>query len=128
MRAWGNMIDQVLASLRDDGPQTRAQLERRLGLNEKNAGQVVHRIIQVMDRPLADRGRRRAHIAGWTRDEHEGGRAYPRPIYAYGHGANAPKPKPQTSKQIKARQWQNMKARQQIAAAIPAASQTASKP
>lgn len=103
--AWGNVMDRILLSLRDDGPATRAQLERRLGLNPKNAGQTVSRLIAVMDRPLVDRGRRRAHICGWVRDEHEGGRAYPRPIYAYGHGANAPKPAPQSSKAVKARYW-----------------------
>ena len=115
--AWGNVMDRILLSLRDDGPATRAQLERRVGLDPKNAGQTVSRLVAVMDRPLADRGRRRAHIAGWTRDEHEGGRAYPRPIYAYGHGANAPKPPPQTSKAVQARYWLARKERLAGAAA-----------
>ena len=115
--AWGNVMDRILLSLRDDGPATRAQLERRVGLDPKNAGKTVSRLVAVMDRPLADRGRRRAHIAGWTRDEHEGGRAYPRPIYAYGHGANAPKPPPQTSKAVQARYWLARKERLAGAAA-----------
>jgi hypothetical protein len=111
MRAWGNLIDLVLASLRDDGPATRAQLENRLRMDSRNVGQTVARIVRIMDRPRELRGRRRAHICGWIRDEHEGKRSYPRPIYAFGHGANAPKPKPQTEKQIKARQWLKAKAK-----------------
>jgi hypothetical protein len=75
------------------------------------------RLVQIMARPVAVKGRRRAHIAGWTRGEHEGGRAYPRPIYAYGHGVNAPRPAPQSSKAVKARYWLARKERLAGAAA-----------
>lgn len=109
--AWGNVIDRILLSLRDDGPATRAQLERRLGLDQKSAGQCMTRLVQIMARPVAVKGRRRAHICGWSRGEHEGCRDYPRPIYAFGHGANAPKPARQTSKAVKARYWQRRKER-----------------
>lgn len=105
MRAWGNLMDQVIAVLREHGPMTRAEIERELGIEnaKEHLGQIMSRLLKVVKRGECV-GQKRAHICRWTRDD-DVGRRYLRPVYKLGNRPNAPKPEPLTSKQIKQEYW-----------------------
>ena len=110
MTAWGSVIDLATLSLRDDGPQTRLQLQTRLGINKQCAGQMVTRMTRPMTRgPFA--GTRRAHIARWEYQSDGEGRDYLRAVYAYGDGKDAKRPPPRCSKQVKREYWARRKQR-----------------
>ncbi|MEY8688460.1 MAG: hypothetical protein AB9M53_01090 [Leptothrix sp. (in: b-proteobacteria)] len=89
-RAWGNTTDRILATLREVGPLTTAELADRLGVPQSNIASAMVRLGRVAERGPGT-GARRAHITTW-RHGLGTARLYPRPVWKVGHGDDAPRP------------------------------------
>lgn len=82
---YGIVAAAITVLLEKQGPQTRADVERKLPQYRH-----AHRVLARMH----DQGD--VHIEAWQRGEHGQQRSYMRPIYAAGPGVDAKRPKPQT--------------------------------
>lgn len=86
------LLDAIIASLRDVGPQTRVELAEHLGKRETS----VHNSIEG--------ARHLFRIASWRRSMGTSGK--PSPVWTLQtskHAGDAPRPEPETRKQINAR-------------------------
>lgn len=97
----GELVDQILVALKDYGPMTRAELCLILKCNKINVASVVSRLHR--DLPTLPK---RIYIRDWQYDA-EGGRRYPRAVYAIGHATDCPKP--QSSKAENSRRYRASK-------------------
>lgn len=99
-RKWGVLRDRILAMLEDLGPMTSAALARELGEPFSKVSGVVSRLTK----PSADYQRpRRVHVHSWVYDGEDGGKAYPRALYAIGGDQpDAPKPARKSRKECNA--------------------------
>lgn len=86
----------ILALIKDNGPMTAREIAQELKLDNPN------RVSAALY------GSKNYHIYSYRRDE-DGGRLYPRALYAYGPGRNAPKPKPLTKVDYNKRSKSKMK-------------------
>jgi hypothetical protein len=105
------LLDTIVASLRDVGPQTRAELAEHLGKRESS----VYNSIAAA-RPLF-------RIASWRRSIGTSGK--PSPVWTLQtskHAGDAPRPEPETRNQINAR-W-----RANNVASLRAAGRSAASP
>ena len=82
-QASASIRSRILSLLKDNGPLTAREIATELKLTHIN--QVASALGDCPD----------FHIDSYRRDE-DGGRLYPRALYAYGPGRNASKPKPLT--------------------------------
>lgn len=96
---YGSSTDLLLLALQDLGEGTRVQISKAAGLDPKNTGPLIARLLKVCKNG-PHKGQRRIHIAEWT-DEQVGMRCYPRAIYAPGDGEDAPKPRAKCIKVLK---------------------------
>lgn len=87
MSEYGDLAGTVLRTLEERGPMTCSKLSALIGQPPKAVATVLGRLVED------GRFGQRAHIPQFTMEQ-EGGRRYPRAIYAAGPGANAPKPAP----------------------------------
>lgn len=78
---------QALELLRTLGPMTSAEMDRELGICERQRCRVLASLSKATRRRP-----RLVHIARWVYDS-EGARRYPRPVYAFGDAPDARKPK-----------------------------------
>lgn len=92
----GVSTNAIIASLEQDGPQTRAELEISCGIPKDNIAAVISRL----NKRTAKMGKR-IHIIDYTHESETSQRDYPRAIYAVGDGEDAKKPKPKTRKEIR---------------------------
>lgn len=95
-QASASIRSRILSLLKDNGPLTAREIATELKLPYIN--QVA---AALGDCP-------NFHIYSYRRDE-DGGRLYPRALYAYGPGKNAPKPKPLTRVEYNKRSKLKMK-------------------
>ena len=87
MRGWGSTVLAIEIVLSQQGPMTRSQLEDELGVGKAQVSAVLTRM-----RRRDKSGVKRIYIKSWTH-EHEGGRRYPRAVYAIGDKPCKQKPK-----------------------------------
>lgn len=85
MSEYGDLTSTVLRTLEERGPMTCSQLSGVVGQPTKVVATVLGRLVE------GGRFGQRAHIPQFTMEQ-EGGRRYPRAIYAAGPGVNATKP------------------------------------
>lgn len=104
MNKWGEVADQILEAL-EDGPMTRTELCLALDNNKQSISSILSRLRK--DLPKSGK---RIYIKSYVWDSEDGGRYYPRAVYAIGSKADAPKPKPDV-KATKARYWAKRKAK-----------------
>lgn len=83
VQASASIRSRVLSLIKENGPMSAREIAQELKLDTPN------RV------PAALHGSKDYHIYSYRRDD-DGGRLYPRALYAYGPGRNAPKPKPLT--------------------------------
>jgi hypothetical protein len=83
VQANASIKSRILALIKENGPMSAREIAQELKLDTPN------RV------PAALQGSKEYHIYSYRRDE-DGGRLYPRALYAYGPGRDAPKPKPLT--------------------------------
>ena len=95
-RASASIRSRILSLLKENGPLTAREIATELKLPYIN--QVASALGDCPD----------FHISSYRRDE-DGGRLYPRALYAYGPGRNAPKPKPLTKVEYNKRNKAKMK-------------------
>ena len=87
MRGWGSTVLAIEIVLSQQGPMTRSQIEDELGVGKNQVSAVLTRM-----RRRDKSGVKRIHIKSWAH-EHEGGRRYPRAVYAIGDKPCKQKPK-----------------------------------
>lgn len=87
----------ILRMLAELGPMTRLEICRELEPNAQNISSLVSALLR--EQPCNPR---RVHISGWI-CEIEGGRRYPRAIYALGDKPDAKRPRPMKRAEIVAR-------------------------
>jgi len=95
-QASASIRSRILSLLKENGPLTAREIAAELKLSYIN--QVTAALGDCPD----------FHIYSYRRDE-DGGRLYPRALYAYGPGKNAPKPKPLTKVEYNKRNKAKMK-------------------
>jgi len=83
-------VTQVLAALDDLGEVTGMELADYLGDMDRYD---AHAVLCRMSKRHKRTGEKRLHVVRYIHD-HEGGRWYPRPVYALGDKPDAAKPKP----------------------------------
>lgn len=88
MRGWGATVLAIEIVLSQSGPMTRSQIEDELGVGKNQVSSVLTRM-----RRRDKSGVKRIHIKSWQYT-HEGGRRYPRAVYAIGDKPCRQKPKP----------------------------------
>lgn len=95
LRQYGESSTAVLEALRQCGEMTRAELDVATGIDKSQLSPIVSRMNKN-----APRVGKQIYITRWVYDA-EGGRRYPRAVYAIGAGIDAPKPKanPKANKQ-----------------------------
>lgn len=104
-RPWGQLVDLVKLTLKEEGPATAADLAQRLGATRYDVHAAASKLMK--DRPRA--GPRCVYVKAWIYDA-EGQRNYPRPLYALGVKPDAPRPKADQNA-VKRRYWARRKAR-----------------
>jgi DNA-binding MarR family transcriptional regulator len=87
-RGFGATVLAIEIILSQQGPMTRSQIEDELGLGKAQVSAVLTRM-----RRRGKDGVKRIYVIRWV-DSHEGGRRYPRAVYALGDRKCATKPKP----------------------------------
>jgi hypothetical protein len=87
MRQYGESTTAVLNALRQCGPMTRVELDAATGISKSQLSPTVSR----MNKNTPKVGKQ-IFIVDWVYDA-EGGRRYPRAVYAIGNGEDARKPK-----------------------------------
>lgn len=87
-RGFGATVLAIEIVLSQQGPMTRSQIEDELGVGKAQVSAVLTRM-----RRRGKDGVKRIHIKAWV-DSHEGGRRYPRAVYAMGDNPCKTKPKP----------------------------------
>jgi len=88
VRLYGETTTAMLDELRHCGEMTRFELEKVTGINKTNITPTVSRM-----KRRTPRTGKQIHITRWVQDA-EGGRRYPRAVYAIGDCDDASKPKP----------------------------------
>jgi len=92
-KSWGVNVARIQLALKEQGPMTRADMEKILGLRKDEFGGTLRRMSK--DTPLNPQ---RIHICGYVFDQEGHKKKYPRAVYAYGPGENKPKPKVNTKR------------------------------
>ena len=87
-RGYGATVLAIEIALSQQGPMTRSQIEDELGVGKAQVSAVLTRM-----RRRDKSGVKRIHIQSWQYT-HEGGRRYPRAVYAIGDKPCKQKPKP----------------------------------
>lgn len=91
--AWGGLADLVVATLRDCGPHTEAELSDLLGVSQSG---MAARLLRL--RTPSPQLPKRIHICGWA-SSHPGRKNHLRPVFAAGNEPDVPRPEaitPQT--------------------------------
>lgn len=105
----------VLEILKEVGPCTSREVAEQAGWSHSFARAAVSNCKKMRD---AD-GKKVIHICEWRRDE-DGGRLYPRPVYALGDRKNAQKMAPLTETEYRKRHYDKKKRISNIfTAAVP---------
>lgn len=86
-RGYGATVLAIEILLSQNGPMTRSQIEEELGVGKAQVSAVLTRM-----RRRDKSGVKRIHVKSWVH-EHEGGRRYPRAVYAIGDKPCKQKPK-----------------------------------
>lgn len=92
-----------------DGPMTVSQLAEDTGCGREA-------IRKAMSRAAAQPRPRQVHVKAWAHED-EGGRTYPRQVYALWDGPNKARPKPMGRAEI-VRRWNHKRARLMRAASV----------
>lgn len=100
MRIYGSTVEKVVKVLQEEGPMTRIEICRRIGMDRM----LVSAVLSRMSKPTKTIPKR-MYIAGWTNDS-EGQRNYPRAIYALGDEEDV-KYRPKETIKEKRRRWRS---------------------
>ena len=95
MRAYGSLAQEVLNTLREFGPMTRADIAEHLKVDRYSTSAVVTRLSRA-----GARTPKRVYISGWVR-EIENERDYPRAIMALGDLPDVPPPRKRSRKEVR---------------------------
>ena len=93
----GPLILAIISVLTQEGEATVAEISALTGLPSQNITVAVRRMLNP-----SKMYPKRAHIAGWTRTDESGRRAYLRAILALGDAPDAPRPKAKENKKCTA--------------------------
>ena len=108
-RAWGVTTLRILDTLEQIGPMTRSEMCRHLNLTREEGSAIFSRLSRPTLRPV---GQKRIYIQAWRYDD-EGGRHYPRAVYALGDLPDKPKPRVDR-KAVRRRSRQRVKTRRLV--------------
>jgi len=85
--AWGSNADRTIISLREDGPQTEAELVDRIGITQNAMAGLLARL-----RASLPRLPKRIYICGWRSTGAAGTKRHLRPVYAAGNLPDVARP------------------------------------